>query len=665
MDLHIKESIQKKILKNTAIIALTIALGLMAVMIFFMRSLTDYILIDTMQPMSKSAAQSVEANLHMMTDRVFMIGDTEAFTNPAMSVQAKQELLDKAKSGIEFAWLALYLPDGTLYTGSEDSPADISARSQFQQLQETQNLVIDDTQSTDAGLEIIMGTPIMGPDGQVAYYLLGSYAYDVINDIMSNIHIGKTGTTFIINEDGKFMAHQDMEQVSGGKSIFDHYGDGVTIQTMVKQMSQGQTGISKEGSWWDKRYFSYSPVRGTHWSLVITAPQEDFMTAANRAILVSGLITVLLLLVAAWMMLRLSKRLQRPLGRVTQRIATLAEGDLHTTIEVERTKDETEVLSQALADTVQRMNTYTTELSRVLSELSNSNLNVGVQGQFDGDFVIMKESLDQIVEFLNQVMYAIQQAAVEVSQTSYDIQENAVQIEQGSSGQAEALHHLSGETIIIEENVEEINRQSAEMRQLMEGMTVDLSTGKEHMDNMVAAMDRIHSNSEEIKKINAFLEDIAMQTNLLALNAAIEAAHAGEAGKGFSVVAKEIGDLAEKSGQASKQTAVMLDHSQLAIGEGVQRAEQTASSLEQITAVSDRLGQIATLLSDSVAKEKVALENINNQIGEINLLSRNNLVSSEKSAEASQTLTQQSDTLQKLVARFSLRGKEEKEGEYE
>ena len=621
--------IRRKILKNTLAVVLPLAIVLVAVMVLFMQMLTDTILLDTMQPLAKSASQSVEINLHLMADRIFMISDNAILADAAASKEDKQAVLDKAKSGIEFVWLALYQPDGTLFTGSESSPGSIAGGSFSNMLAETNNIVIGDTQVGSDGLEIVIGAPVFGADG-VQYYLAGSYRYAVLNDVLSNINVGRTGAALVVDDMGKLMAHQDTQRVVESETIMDCFGEGEDILRMVAQMAAGKTGVLTTGGLFNRRYFSYSPVRGTRWSLVITAPGSDFFATTSRAIMTSLIVTLILLAFATWMMRHLSGKIQKPLGRITERIGTLAEGDLHTAVEVEQTKDETEVLSAALGDTVASINSYTSELSRVLAELSRSNLDVSVNGAFHGDFVVMKNSLNQIVGFLNQIMRAIQTAAAQIASTSNQVSDNA---------------------LVISQNVDEVDRHTNAIREMMEKAIASMNDGQRNMKDMLEAMGQINRNSEEVKKINRFLEDISFQTNILSLNAAVEAAHAGEAGKGFAVVANEVRELADKSGESSRQAAMMTENSQSAIEEGSIYAEKTARSLQQIVEVSAQIFEITKQLSEAVSTEKQALDDMYRQIDGTgdNLAGR----------MAGGSLTEQAGALREMAERFRLRREEE------
>ncbi|WP_353094533.1 methyl-accepting chemotaxis protein [Tissierella praeacuta] len=69
----------------------------------------------------------------------------------------------------------------------------------------------------------------------------------------------------------------------------------------------------------------------------------------------------------------------------------------------------------------------------------------------------------------------------------------------------------------------------------------------------------LRNYSDEVGKLMDFINAISNQTKMLSLNASIEAARAGEHGKGFSIVAMEVGKLANETEVVSKKIEEVIN----------------------------------------------------------------------------------------------------------
>jgi methyl-accepting chemotaxis protein len=194
---------------------------------------------------------------------------------------------------------------------------------------------------------------------------------------------------------------------------------------------------------------------------------------------------------------------------------------------------------------------------------------------------VLARSIDDVSANLSRVIAAVERKAGELAE--------------GTASQAAAVEQTAASTEQINSMLQQNATNSGEARDLVEETNKLLAAAREAMRELTQNMEVAITSSEDIVKINKSIDEIAFQTNLLALNAAVEAARAGEAGAGFAVVAEEVRALANRAGQASDQTEVM-------IGDMVGRIKKSYEHLEKADAqyreVAVNLRKVASLAEE-------------------------------------------------------------------
>ena len=251
---------------------------------------------------------------------------------------------------------------------------------------------------------------------------------------------------------------------------------------------------------------------------------------------------------------------------------------------------------------------------------------------------------------LRSIAANLAQGAAQIASASHQVASASQTIAQGASEQAASLEETSAASQEISGTAHNNAEKSRSAAEVIGASHRQIEGGRETLQQMLASMEAIRASSGRIAQIIGVIDQIAFQTNILALNAAVEAARAGEAGRGFAVVADEVRGLAQRSAQAAKDTAALIQESIASSTEGVSRVGEVAELIGSVAAGSARMKTLIDEVSSGSEQEMRGIEGISRALSQMDQVTQSAAATAEETASASEELSSQAQLLNGAVS---------------
>ncbi|MDA0010055.1 methyl-accepting chemotaxis protein [Brachyspira hyodysenteriae] len=451
---------------------------------------------------------------------------------------------------------------------------------------------------TTGGWSLILLEKVTDNNNQLIGYLHVMLDWSTLNkNHIEPLVIGKTGSMYAVDKDLIIKIHSQTANINGTAppQFKDAFNIGKGILTYVFNN--------------EKRVSSVITLKSQPWVLGISVTEAEIYEANRMLILMMIIISLIAIVIISVFISMFIMSITKPLHLLVGVAKEIAEGDLRTTKQKIKRKDE-------------------------LGELSDA-------------FVAMRKKLVDTIVTVEESANNITMAAKELSEQNTDLAHR-------TESQAASIEQTSASMTEISSTI----RDSAEHSINGSKMILDSKSSVENAGNIISEtttnIEEVHDASSKIKDITKIIEDIAFQTNILALNASVEAARAGEQGKGFAVVAAEVRNLAQTTQTSVKSITDLIENVYDKIDKATGTARESQEIFIEIQNKIDDASKIMEGISNSAIEQQNGIDQVKVAIAEMDSTTQKNAALVEEATASAELLFAQSKESMDAIHLFKL-----------
>ncbi|MDT0357503.1 methyl-accepting chemotaxis protein [Herbaspirillum huttiense F1] len=461
--------------------------------------------------------------------------------------------------------------------------------------------------SASTGKLLVTFAEAISKDGQVTAVAAADVLLDsVVADVVA-IKPTPNSYAFLVDLGGKIIAHPNDKLRLKPLSDLDA---AITPQSLAAAMAaNSHQELALDGR---QQMLFAARVAGTDWLLVVAVDRADALASLTAMLASSGVMAVLVTILAALVLGALISRVLRRLSVVQRALEEIADGD---------------------GDLTRRLDTHgsTDELGRISA------------------------AFNRFVDKVEHVMLDIREASHTIHAATRDIASGNMDLSQRTESQASSLEQTAAAMEQLTSSVRQNADNAQEANTLSQSASEIAGRGGAMVEQVVQTMSAINASSQKIVDIISVIDGIAFQTNILALNAAVEAARAGEQGRGFAVVASEVRSLAQRSATAAKEIKVLIGDSVEQVRAGEQTVSEAGSTIRSVVESVRKVSDVVAEITSASREQSQGIQQTNDAVAHMDQATQQNAALVEEAAAGAQQLQEQAARLAEVVALFRLR----------
>ena len=451
---------------------------------------------------------------------------------------------------------------------------------------------------TTGGWSLILLEKVTDNNNQIIGYLHVMLDWSTLNkNHIEPLVIGKTGSMYAVDKNLIIKIHSKTANINE------------TAPVQFKEAFNLGKGILSYDFNGESRVSSVITLKSQPLVLGISVTEAEIYEANRMLMLMMVIIALIAIIIISIFISMFIMSITKPLHLLVGVAKEIADGDLRTTKQKIKRKDE-------------------------LGELSDA-------------FVAMRKKLVDTIMTVEESANNITMAAKELSEQNTDLAHR-------TESQAASIEQTSASMTEISSTI----RDSAEHSINGSKMILDSKSSVENAGNIISEttsnIEEVHDASSKIKDITKIIEDIAFQTNILALNASVEAARAGEQGKGFAVVAAEVRNLAQTTQTSVKSITDLIENVYEKIDKATGTARESQEIFVEIQNKIDDASKIMEGISNSAVEQQNGIDQVKIAIAEMDSTTQKNAALVEEATASAELLFAQSKELMDAIHLFKL-----------